>query len=185
MIAAQHLDLDAMYAGLPEIRQSPTDEGVLKAITIRPSTNERVSLEEATLSPEGGVHGDNWVTNSGLRLEDGRPNPDIQITLINARLIDLLAGDKSRWSLAGDQLYVDIDLGVENLPVGQQLAIGSVILQVTEEPHTGCAKFAERYGNAALRFVNSPEGKALRLRGMYAKVVQEGRIAVGDAIRKL
>lgn len=185
MVSISHLNTEELTDGLPHIRQAPGDNGELKAIVIRPSENERTSLTECALSPELGVHGDNWATDCWLRLEDGRPHPDVQVTLINARLLHLVAGDEARWSLAGDQLCVDLDLSLENLPVGQQLSIGSVVLQVTDQPHTGCAKFAHRFGNDALRFVNSPDGKALRLRGMYARVVREGQVSVGDRVTKV
>jgi hypothetical protein len=181
----RHLTLEEMEAGLPGIRQAPETGGELKAITVRPAENERVSLESCEISPEGGVHGDGWANGCWLSLEDGRPHPDVQVTLINARLLDLVAGDPSRRPLAGDQLCVDLDLSAANLPVGQRLALGTAVLEVTEPPHTGCAKFAARFGNDAHRFVNSPDGKALRLRGMYARIVTAGRIAVGDLIEKL
>ena len=185
MRAVRHLTLEELAEGLPWIRQSHQDGGVLRAITIRPAENERVVLTESDLSPEGGVHGDCWAKGCWLELDDGRPHPDVQVTLINARLLDLLAGHPSRWSLAGDQLCVDLDLSVVNLPVSQRLSVGTAILQVTDQPHNGCRKFAERFGLDSMKFVNSPEGKALRLRGMYARVVQAGHVAVGDKIIKL
>ena len=180
----RHLTLDELYQGLDHIQQSPRDEGALQAIVIRPEENARCSLESCDLSPEGGVHGDSWAKGCWLSLEDGRPHPDVQVTLINARLLDLVAGDRSRWALAGDQLCVDMDVSIANLPVGQRLTVGSVTLQITDQPHNGCRKFAERYGIDAMKFVNSAEGKPLRLRGVYARVIQAGRVNVGDRIQK-
>ena len=185
MEGIRHLNFKELSAGLPALRQSPRSGGTLEAITVRPAENERVSLEECGLSPEGGVHGDSWAKECWLTLEDGRPHPDVQVTLINARLLDLLAGDRSRWSLAGDQLCVDLDLSVENLPVGQRLQVGTAVLQITDQPHNGCRKFAERYGLESMKFVNSPEGKSLRLRGVYARVVRAGRATVGDKVKKV
>jgi MOSC domain-containing protein YiiM len=104
---------------------------------------------------------------------------------MNSRCAALLARDRSRWPLAGDQLYVDLDLSHENLPTGQRLAIGEAVIQITEIAHTGCADFAARYGAAALRFVNSQAGKRLRLRGVYARIIQDGLIRVGDRVVKL
>jgi MOSC domain-containing protein YiiM len=109
----------------------------------------------------------------------------MQLNLINARLIALLAQDKARWPLAGDQLYVDLDLSEENLPPGTRLTIGAAVIEVTDQPHTGCKKFAARFGADAVKFVNSPEGKALHLRGINAKVVQGGTIRAGDTVRKI
>jgi MOSC domain-containing protein YiiM len=105
--------------------------------------------------------------------------------LMNARAIALIAGSRDRWALAGDQLYVDFDLSPENLPPGTRLAVGDALVEVTDELHAGCAKFTERFGSAAIRFVNSPGGRARRLRGMYAKVVTAGAVRPGDSIRKL
>lgn len=180
-----HLTTEQLEAGLDSILQSPDDHGRLEMIVIRPREDERIELDECELSAEGGVRGDRWITSSPLQLDDGRSHPDVQIAVINSRLIDLVAGERSRWSLAGDNLYIDLNLASENLPVGQQLAIGDVVLQVTNQPHNGCHKFTERYGRDAVKFVNSDEGKRLHLRGVYVRVLKPGQVHVGDAIRKL
>jgi hypothetical protein len=153
-------------------------------IVIRPEENARRVLEECALSARLGVHGDSWAVKCWSSLPDGSPNPEVQITLMNSRCIALLAQDRARWPLAGDQLYVDLDLSAENLRAGDQLSIGSAVLEITAVPHTGCAKFAERFGPAAPKFVNSPIGKQLHLRGIYAKVVRDGLVKVGDRIVK-
>lgn len=181
----EHLSERELSAGLPDIQDSPKDVGQLEMIVIRPRARERLVLEECELSRRLGVHGDDWARGCWKTLEDGSPHPDVQITLMNSRCIALLARDKSRWPLAGDQLYVDLDLSDENLPAGQQLAIGTAILQITSIPHTGCAQFAERFGKDALKFVNSPVGRSLHLRGIYARVVQDGHIKTGDQILKV
>ena len=180
-----HLSEPDLRDGLPHIQDSPKDLGLLELIVIRPQDKERVVLEECDLSLRLGVHGDMWAQGCWKSLEDGSPHPDVQVTLMNSRCIALLAQDKSRWPLAGDQLYVDLDLSGDNLPVGQRLAIGTAVLEITGTAHTGCAAFAERFGPAALRFVNSPEGKRLHLRGIYARVVQDGHIKTGDRVAKL
>jgi MOSC domain-containing protein YiiM len=177
--------IDELQAHLGEIRNSPQDHGRLEMIVIRPVENERMVLHECPLSAKLGVHGDFWATKCWSKLPDGTPNPDVQVTLMNSRFIDFIAGDCSRWPLAGDQLYVDLDLSVENLSAGQRLGIGSVILEITSVPHTGCGLFAERFGTAAAKFVNSPAGKQLHLRGIYAKVVQDGVVKTGDNIAKI
>ncbi|QDU74935.1 hypothetical protein Pan97_19550 [Bremerella volcania] len=181
----EHLTLEQLHEGLPHIQQSPSDEGTLEAIVIRPKTNERSQLAHCELSLEGGVHGDNWALGCWKSLPDGSPHPDVQVAIANTRAIDLIAGDPGRWALAGDNLYVDFDLSAENLPAGQQLAIGDVVLEITEIPHNGCKKFSDRFGSDAVKFVNSAIGKQLHLRGIYARVVKSGVVRVGDAIRKL
>lgn len=180
-----HLSENALLAGLETIRRSPKDGGKLEMIVIRPAVDERVTLHESELSARLGVHGDRWAVTRGKIMPDGTPDPDVQVTLMNSRCIALLAQEKSRWPLAGDQLYVDLDLSAENLPVGQRLALGSVILQITDQKHTGCNKFSNRFGPAAQTFVNSPIGVQLHLRGIYARIVQDGQVRVGDTIHKI
>jgi hypothetical protein len=176
---------EELQAALASIRNSPQNHGLLELIVIRPAMNERDVLPECMLSARLGAHGDFWATNCWSRLPDGSPNPEVQITLMNSRFIEFISGERSRWPLAGDQLYVDLDLSGENLPPGQRLAIGGAVLEITSIPHTGCGLFAERFGPAAAQFVNSPDGKLLHLRGIYAKVVQDGVVKVGDAIEKV
>ncbi len=175
----------ALLTGLEFIEGSPQERGTLDLIVIRPRDNERIVLAECALSSRLGVHGDMWAEKCWKTLPDGSPHPDVQIAIMNSRCIALVAQEKSRWALAGDQLYIDMDLTDANLPVGQQLAIGSAILQITTIPHTGCSLFAERFGQAAAKLVNSPTGKKLRLRGIYAKVVQDGLVKTGDVVTKV
>lgn len=180
-----HLTLDELHNGLPEIRRSPKDHGVLRAIVVRPATDERRLLDQCQISLELGVHGDNWAKGCWKSLPDGRPHPDVQIAIMNARAISLIAQDEARWPLAGDNLYLDLDLSDENLPCDQQITIGAAILEITGEAHNGCHKFAQRFGADAVKFVNSDVGKRLHLRGIYARVVQSGVITVGDKVHKV
>lgn len=181
-----HLNQAALEAGLAQIKQSPKDKGVVECIVIRPQNDERVSLQQCELSPELGLHGDNWPTRrTSLSFPDGSANPKTQVTLMNARTIALVAQSKERWPLAGDNLYVDLDLSEENLRPGQRLAVGSVVLEITEVPHTGCSKFVDRFGADAAKFINSKEGRQLRLRGVYAQIIRAGTIKVGDTIAKI
>ena len=174
-----------MEAGLGDIRQSPKDVGVLKLISCRPNTDEREVLDEAQLDPAHGLVGDNWKARGSRSTLDGSANPEMQLNVMNARVIELLAQDKERWALAGDQLFVDFDLSETNIPPGTRLAIGSAVIEVTAPPHLGCKKFSARFGPDAMKFVNSPEGKELHLRGVNAKVVQPGVIRTGDSVKKL
>jgi MOSC domain-containing protein YiiM len=178
-----HATMTEMEAALESIRQSPGDAGVLEMIVRRPSTDVREVLEEAALDIEAGLVGDYWGADVGGR---GRaPDVDTQLTVMNARVIALLARERSRWPLAGDQLYVDFDLSADNVPPGTRLALGAAIIEVTAEPHTGCSKFAARFGRDATRFVNSPAGRQLQLRGINARVVRAGQIRASDIVSKV
>jgi hypothetical protein len=174
-----------LQAGLPHIRQAPSDSGSLELIVARPAVNERNVLSEGTLDLILGLHGDTWKTRGSSKTADGLANPDAQITLMSSRAIQLVAGNKDRWPEAGDQLFIDLDLSPKNLPAGTRLEVGSAVVEVTPPPHTGCHKFAARFGPDATRLVNSPEGRQLNLRGINAKVVKPGIIRVGDRVKKL
>jgi len=174
-----------MEAGMETIRQSPKDAGVLKLIARRPETEAREVLDTAQLDPAEGLIGDNWKMRGSRSTPDGAANHEMQLNVMNARVIELLAQSKDRWALAGDQLYVDFDLSEANVPPGTRLAIGPAVIEVTPPPHTGCKKFSARFGVDAMKFVNSPEGKQLHLRGINAKIVASGVIRVGDAVRKV
>jgi hypothetical protein len=182
----RHLTLAELEEGLDEIRHSPADRGVLRMIVRRPCDNEREVLAEGQLDLVEGLVGDDWSKIGSSMTPDGSPHPEMQITIMNARAIALLAGSEERWSLAGDQLFVDLDLSGDNLPPGTHLLVGeTAVLEVTAMPHTGCKQFAERYGTDATKFVNSPEGKRLHLRGINAKVISSGTIRTGDLVRKV
>ena len=172
-----------LEAGLDHLRAAPKDEGVVELIVRRPTVDERETVDEAELDLEDGLVGDSWRARGR---SGGRPaNEKAQITVTNARSAALVAGDRERWPLAGDQLFVDFDLSGEHIPPGTQLAVGTAVIEVTDDPHTGCKKFSARFGLEALKFVNSPEGRALNLRGINTRVVQPGTVRVGDAIRRL
>ncbi len=168
-----------LISGLEHIRQSPKDGGVLKLIVRRPQVDQREVVESAGLDLKTGLVGDNWKERGAA------PSVDRQLTLMNIRVIALLSPEEDRWPLAGDQLYLDLDLSAENLPAGSRLALGEAVIEVTAPPHTGCSKFSERFGPEAVQFVNSPVGKELHLRGVNARVVQAGAIRVGDKVRKV
>lgn len=185
MMDAAHRTEVELEAGLPAILDSPKERGALELIVRRPRADERETLDEAVLDLYAGLDGDNWAHRRSSRTPDGTPHPETQLTLMSARVIALLARTKERWPLAGDQLYVDLDLSASNMPPGTRLQIGSAIVEITAQPHTGCSKFAARFGHAALRFVNGPARKELRMRGVYAKVMQPGTIRVGDVVTKL
>ena len=185
MPAARPLSAFELEAGLAEVRQSPADAGRVELIVRRPRPGEREIVTEAKLDLVVGLVGDNWKTRGCRLTADGASHPDMQLTLMNARAIALIAGQMDRWPLAGDQLYVDLDLSQGNLPAGTRLRVGSAVVEVTAQPHTGCKQFAARFGKDAVTFVNSSAGKQLRLRGINAKIVEPGNVRVGDLATKL
>ena len=183
--AGDHLTKEQLEAGLDIIFQSPKNEGALALIVRRPVSEQREVLATATLDIIEGLVGDNWRARGCSATDDGSAHPDMQLNIMNARVINLVAQTKERWPLAGDQLYVDLDLSDENLPPGTRLAIGDAIIEVTAEPHTGCKKFVARFGLEAMKFVNSGLGKKINLRGINAKVIQSGQIATNNLVRKV
>jgi hypothetical protein len=181
----EHRTAEELTAALDGIRASPVAQGTVELIVRRPDVDEREVLEEGVLDLDEGLVGDSWRPRGNRHTPDGSANLEAQLTLMNARAAAAIAGDRERWPLAGDQLYVDLDLGVDNLPAGTRLALGEAVVEVTPEPHTGCAKFSARFGSEALKFVNKPPGRDLRLRGVNARVVTPGAVRVGDAVTKL
>ena len=176
-----HRTADQLTAAIEDVSRSPHERGTVDLIVTRPADGERVVTTEVTLDPTVGVVGDNWSVRPSKRTPDGSPSLPRQVTLMNIRAIRALA-DEARWPLAGDQLYVDLNLGYENVPPGTRLRIGGALLEVSVEPHTGCAKFTERFGSEATRWLNTETGRALNLRGINARVIEGGVVRKGDEV---
>ena len=185
MVAVKQMTMEELEAGLQTIGESPKGEGVVELIVRRPETLDREILEVGELDVAEGLVGDNWKARGSKATPDGSAHPEMQLTLMNSRVIDLISQDRDRWHLAGDQFFVDMDLSQENLPAGTRIAMGSAVVEVTEVPHTGCKKFIERFGVDAHKFVNSPKGKELNLRGINCKVIQSGSVRTGERAKKL
>ena len=181
----KHLTMQELEAALDHLREAPKDEGVLHLIVCRPEVEQRTVLNEAELDPLKGLIGDNWIVRGSSKTPDGSAHPEMQINIMNSRVTALVAQDKERWPLAGDQLYIDMDLSKDNLPAGARIQVGSAVLEVSPLPHTGCHKFVSRFGMEAMKFVNSTVGKELCLRGINAKVVQGGVVKVGQVAKKI
>ncbi|MDQ6721071.1 MAG: MOSC domain-containing protein [Candidatus Dormibacteraeota bacterium] len=181
----RNAELTRLEESLDQIRDAPADGGTVELIARRPAVDEREILTEAWLDVREGLEGDTWRVRGSSSTADGGANPDAQVTLMNARAAAAIAGERERWPLAGDQLYVDLDLSISNLPPGSRVQIGSAVIEFSTRPHTGCAKFSARFGVDALRFVNSATGRELRLRGANCRVVVAGTVRPGDAIKKL
>ena len=185
MTTGKQLSTEELEQGLDTIRQSPQDEGALKLIVRRPDVDQRESIAIGHLDISEGLVGDNWQARGSRHMPGGVADPDMQLNIMNSRVAELVADGLERRELAGDQLYLDMDLSTENLPPGTRLAVGEAIVEVTEPPHTGCKKFAARFGKDAVVFVNSGFGKTQNFRGICAKVIQSGDIKTGDVARKV
>ena len=182
---SDHLTTEQLQAGLEHILLSPANNGAMLKIVRRTDVDQREVVQEGDLNETVGLIGDNWKTRGSSSTADGSAHPEAQVTIINSRLLALIAQSEERWELSGDQLIVDLDISVDNLPPGTQLSVGSAVLEVSKKPHTGCGKFAQRFGKDALRFISTPRGNALRLRGVNTRVIQSGSMRVGDAVTKL
>jgi MOSC domain-containing protein YiiM len=172
-------DLEAL---LDDILAAPKDSGPIEMIVRRPGENEREVVRSGELTTDGGLLGDNWIDRVD---ESGDPYFPAQLTLMNARVAEAVAATRERWPLAGDQIYVDMDISHENLPAGSRIRVGDAVVEISGVPHTGCAKFSGRFGKEALRFVNVGPGRDNRFRGVNAFVVEGGSFAVGDKVTKL
>ena len=172
-------------AALPHILDAPAQDGVLRAVIRRPDHGQREMVETVSVSAEFGVDGDHWSKGCWRTTEDGAPHPDVQICMMNARCIEAIAGDVPNWAPAGDNLFIDMDLSPANMPPGTRFTLGSAEMVVTPEPHNGCQSFIDRYGREACVFVNTGLGREYRLRGIYARVLRDGVVRVGDRLHKL
>lgn len=177
--------VEQLEACVAAIAAAPADAGILRMIVRRPEPGAREVLDHGELDVQAGLRGDNWISRGSSRTADRTAHPDMQLTLMNARVIAALAPDEAMWPLAGDQLFVDFDLSETALPTGTRIQIGSAVIEVTDQPHTGCKKFAERFGVDATKFINSPVGRKLRMRGVNTKVVRSGSVRVGDEVSKV
>ena len=175
-------DLDRHTA---HVRAAPRDEAAITLIVTRPDTDQREVVASAQLTPEEGLVGDHWLARGNAKMPGGVANPEAQITLMSTRVLEAIEPDPARWPIAGDQLYLDMDLSESNLPAGTRLAVGEAEVLVTELPHTGCVKFAGRFGHDALRWISTHEGRSMRMRGMYVKVVRAGAVHTGDMVRRI
>ena len=183
--ATSNLITEQIEAGMEAVLRSPADGGSLVRMVRRPDMERREIVDEGVLDVDFGLVGDNWKARGSTSTPDGSANPVAQITVMNSRFLSLIAQSEERWELAGDQLIVDLDLSMESLPPGARLSIGSAVLEISEKPHTGCAKFSARFGQDALRFVSTPSGREQRLRGVNTRIVQSGTVRVGDPVTKL
>lgn len=181
----KHLSTSEIGAGLTHVLASPRNGALLDAIVRRPGAGQREELASCEVSAARGLVGDHWENGAWKSLADGRPDPGVQISFMNSRFIDLIATSRANWAPSGNNFFVDMDLSFENLPIGQRLSLGTAEFEVSPVPNTGCKFFIERYGRDACVYVNFGLGREKRLRGVYARVVKNGRVSVGDKLEKL
>src|SRR4029453_14545114 len=182
---AYHRPLAEIEKAAAGTGSSPSDIGIVEMIVCRPAPAERTVLDEGVLDVTHGLLGDNWEARGSRTTPDGTADPLRQVTVMNSRVLASVAGHRDRWQLAGDQLIVDFDLSMDSLPAGSRLQIGEAVVEVTEPPHTGCAKFAGRFGVDALAWTREPEGRQRRRRGMHVRVLESGLVRQGGVIRLL
>lgn len=171
-----HLTANEIEEKIGDVLASPKDNGTLEMIVRRPAENRREVVESGFLSVESGLVGDNWLIRGSSRTDNGLGHPEMQLNLMNWRFVNLIAGTRERVQLAGDQLFVDLDLSPDNIPPGTQLSIGDAVIEITPIPHLGCKKFVERFGIDAMKYANSDFGRGHSLRGVNAKVLTAGNI---------
>lgn len=180
-----HRTRTELEAVLADVAASPRDHGTVDMIVLRPGVDQRATPDEAVCTVEGGVLGDNWLERGSRYTENGRAQPEAQVTMTNRRWLEVIAGGRERWPLAGDQLVVDLDLSDDALAAGDRLRVGGVVFEVTAKPHNGCVKYRDRFGADALKVASSPAGRRLHLRGIYLRVVEPGTVRVGDTITRV
>lgn len=180
-----HLTTKQLEEGLDLIKKSPNDNTLVDMIVCRPTEGNRKILLDGFLDKGKGLIGDNWIDRGSSKTPDGCSHPDMELNIMNSRSIALIAQQKNRWPLAGDQLFIDMNLSDKNITRGTRLSLGDAIIEVTAIPHNGCKKFTDRFGIDAVKFVNSTIGKELHLRGINAKIIKSGKIKVGDIVKKI
>jgi len=177
--------LESLEARKPWVLDAPKDNAPVLSLCIRPAEGERRFVERIRFDPQAGVVGDRWRWKAWMHLPDGRPDPRIQVCMLGTRVLQLVRREGSSMIHPGDTVIADMDFSEANLPAGQRLQLGSAVLEVSDVFNTGCAKWQERYGPAALRWINRPGNRALRLRGILARVVAPGEATLNDTLRKL
>ena len=175
-MTTRNIDIEA---ALPDVRSSPAEDGTVDLIAVRPAENQRQVVEKAVLTTDSGLEGDNWLERSSGRDEIYY---ETHLALMNSRFADAITPDGEGWELAGDQLYVDFDLSVDNAPPATRLKVGTATIEIAAHPHSGCAKYSKRFGREVLMTTRTDEGKRLRLRGVNARVIVPGVVRRGDSV---
>ena len=170
-------ELEALWSAAPP---PPRERGSVRLLCVRRAPSEHETPESVEVTVSEGLVGDRWS-----RATAHDPDPDSQVTLMMAGVAELVAAAEQPLHEAGDNILVDYDISVDNLPVGSRLRIGEAVLEVSATPHTGCSKFSGRFGQDALRWVNWRYWRERRLRGVNCRVVSGGTVRLGDAVERI
>ncbi len=182
---SQHATLDFLNARRDWALAAPKDHAPILTLCVRPNEGERTFVSKMQLDPKQGVVGDRWIRKTWMYLEDGSPDPRIQVCLLGSRVLQLIRRDPDGMTYPGDNIIADMDFSEANMPVGQRLKIGTTVIEVSDVFNTACSKWNERHGNDSLKWINLPENKPHRLRGILCKVVQPGEVTLTDSIQKI
>lgn len=178
-LQASRAELDAQ---LPHVLNAPKTGSRVAMLCTRPARNERVFPDAIVLTRARGIDGDREMAQPWLRLDNGDPDPRIQVSIIPQRVLDLVWRDRENITHPGDNIVADIDVSLDNMPVGTILTIGTAALRVSDEWNDGCAKWNKRMGRAAYEWTTQPDHEPLRLRGIYCEIITDGVIKLGDTI---
>lgn len=176
-MARSFSELDDGRSRLPP---SPRDRGRVEQVCVRPALDERFFPEELHLCPRRGAIGDRWEHRTWMYLPDGRPDPRVQLAIAHAPTIAWVHALSGNAHHPGDTLLVDLDLHANNLPAGSRLRVGTAVIEISDVENDGCAKFAARHGSEIRAWMAAPENRTRRLRGVFARVLQEGVVRAGD-----
>ena len=172
------LTMDELESAWQAATAAPRERGSVRLICIRKAGGHHETPHEAEIAPGIGLVGDRWSEREPGRDPDGYSG----VTLINATVAELIAAGHQPLDAAGDNLHVDLDIAVDALPAGTRLRVGSALLRISEQPHTGCSTFSGKFGLDALKWVSTPDGRRRRLRGVNCSVLEGGSVRVGDPI---
>ena len=174
-----------LTAALPHIAAAPKTDAPIAVLCFRPGLNQRLFPSSLTLTRAEGIPGERWLTMPWLRLDDGSPDPRIQVSILPQRVLDLMWRDRTATAHPGDTIVADLDCGIANLPEGTLIQTGSAVLQVSGIFNEGCIKWKARFGADARAFIDAPGHPDLRLRGVLCAVVQDGVVALTDHLQVL
>jgi hypothetical protein len=178
-------DMPGLMAALPFVMAAPADNAPVRQLCFRPDRHARSFPDQLALTRAAGIPGDRWLAEPWLRLPDGAPDPDIQVSILPARVLDLIWKPGDTAPHPGDPIIADMDLSLANLPPGTLVQAGSAVLRVSALFNDGCVKWKARYGADAKDWITAPGHPALRLRGILCAVVQDGAVRIGDRLQKL